>query len=147
MEEVEKENVDAGEDAHQAGLHDEEEPEIESGTFGFGLERVETSGETDDTSQHEKRERDTVEAKVQADTESGFKTGVVLGDEVVIGSIGGGKMAPKIKRDEGRDGEAKAGDDLTGGKWSRDQQEERGDERRRDGEEKKVGHGGLWLRI
>jgi len=70
VEEIEEEDVDAGEHTHEAALHDEEQHQVDFQAFGTGLDGVATGGETDDAGEHEERERNAVETKFQTDAEA-----------------------------------------------------------------------------
>jgi hypothetical protein len=69
VEEVEEEDVDAREHAHEAGLHDEKQQQVGLHPLRVGLDRVEARGEADEPGEDEERQRDPVEPELQADPE------------------------------------------------------------------------------
>ena len=140
MEEVEKENVDAGEHPEQAALHDEEQHEVSLEPLRARTQRIEPGGEADDGREHEHRERNAVEAELQRDAES-VETGRARAEELVARAGVGGKFLPEPERDQRREDERGAGEfeRETLGQAARD--DERRDERRGDGEQEKLSVG------
>ena len=150
MEEIEEEDVDRGERAQQAALHDEQEHQVDLQPLGAGLQGVEAGGEPHDARQHEQRERDAVEAERQmnADLLQSQRMQAVEGKAQVPRRDGviGRELAPQPQRDAGGHGEGHGGQ-LRGkpfGQAERDGQ--RRGQRRGDGQQEEVGiqgvHGG-----
>jgi hypothetical protein len=138
VEEIEEEDVHAGEDTHQAALHDEEEGEVGFEAFGSGLDRVESGGETDETGEHVERERDAVETEGEFDAEV-LESGVVALEELVAGTGARREVIPHVQRDERGREETEGGDDLGDSGRQTGGNHRGGREGRHDGEQKKMG--------
>ena len=65
MEEIEEEDVDGRERAHQPALHDEQEQQVDPEPFRAGLECVKARCEPHNAREHEERERNAVEPERQ----------------------------------------------------------------------------------
>ena len=138
VEEIEEEDIDAGEHAHQPALHDEQQHQVNLEALGLGLDRIEAGGETDEAGEDKKRERDAVEAELQADA-VGFEAGGVGLEEGVSAFLSrGGEMPPDMEREQRGDRERDVGqpDRPAFRQAERDGEGQR--ERRRDRDEERI---------
>jgi hypothetical protein len=94
VEEVEKEDVHAGEDAHQPGLHDQQQREVDLEPFRPGLDRVESRRQPHHTRHDKERQGNAVQAELEPDAEQ-FEAEIVGRQEHVGVTRIRGKLAPE----------------------------------------------------